>query len=87
MLFETCKHCGKTWGVTMTPRADIRCSDCLRRPDLYPVHYWAARRASLSYMVGPSLKFRSPQYHDWWTSMEDLAYAADLAEQTWGGES
>lgn len=79
---ETCKHCGKTWGVTTPPRPDIACHDCqFRRPDLYPVRYWEARRAALSYMVGPLLKYRSPAWHDWQTSMEDLAYTIECAEK------
>lgn len=81
MGIERCKHCGRTWGVTTPPRIDIRCSDCLRRPDLYPARYWRSRRASLSYLTGPLLKHRSPQWHDWQTSMDDLTHAVECAEK------
>ena len=31
---EECRKCGKTWGVTMTPREDVICSDCSHIPRL-----------------------------------------------------
>jgi hypothetical protein len=31
---EECRKCGKTWGVTMTPREDVICSDCSHTPRL-----------------------------------------------------
>ena len=84
-MTEICKHCGKAWGVTMPPREDIACSECLRRPDLYPVRYWWGRHHVRDFLTWPVLQYRSVEYWDNETSLEDLAYAAGLAEQTWGG--
>jgi len=84
---ETCMHCGKTWGVLTPPRSPIACSECLGRPDLYPVRYWWARHRIRGFFTWPVLRYRTVDYWDNQCSMEDLAYAADLAEQVWGGES
>lgn len=29
---ETCGRCGKQWGVTTEPRADVLCTDCASTP-------------------------------------------------------
>ena len=75
---EACRECGHSWGVTMTPRADVLCADCSRpQPWMRPAHYWSARVWNFRGfdVVWP----RSPEWWDAKTSLQELKYAAEIA--------
>lgn len=74
---ETCRECGKSWGVTMKPREDVLCSDCARpQPWRRPVHYWNAR---VWCFHCPPTYTGSPEWWDAQTSLQDLKFAASIA--------
>ncbi len=76
---ETCKDCGTTWGVTMTPRTDIRCTECARpKPWRDPQRYWACRVSTFGTRRDHAT-FRSPQWWNEQTELQDLTYAAHHA--------
>ena len=80
-MIETCNECGKTWGVTMTPRTEVLCTDCSRcTPWRRPRDYWNYRAWSSHC---PSAPYRSPEWWDMVCSLQDLKYAATLAKQHW----
>ena len=75
-MIETCRDCGHSWGVTMTPRTDVLCTDCARpTPNRWPKTYWALRATS----GHPTLRFRSTEWWDQQTSLADLRHAAAIA--------
>lgn len=79
-MIETCMDCGKTWGVTMTPRTKVRCTPCARpRPDREPVWYWQARIWNDN--GWSRLRPRSAAWWDNVTTLEDLEYAVECAEK------
>lgn len=75
---EVCIDCGASWGVTMAPRAVVRCTSCATpRPDKWPLWYWQARVWNFrpdQYAIP-----RSPQWWDAQTSRADLAAAIEFA--------
>jgi hypothetical protein len=78
-MHEVCRDCGKTWGVTMPPREDVRCSDCVRpKPWRNPVDYWGSRWWNY-FSSHPHHWHRSPEWWDQQTDRQELTYAAELA--------
>lgn len=76
---ETCRHCGKTWGVTMMPRESVLCDECVRpKPWRRPEHYWLSRSWNF-HSTKPYAITRSPEWWDQQTDRQALAYAAELA--------
>jgi hypothetical protein len=76
-VFETCPDCGKTSGVTMTPRVGVQCTDCARpKPWYRPAAYWAHQALGF---LWPYAHPHSVEWHDQHTSRCDLRIAADLA--------
>ena len=75
---ETCRECGHSWGVTMTPRVDVLCSGCAR-PQSWkrPAHYWSAR--VWNFRGFDAVWPRSPEWWDAKTSLQELKYAALIA--------
>jgi hypothetical protein len=76
---ETCRECGHSWGVTMKPRESVLCSDCVApRTWRRPVHYWNSRVWNFPH---PSTVVRDPEWWDAQTSLQDLKFAASIADQ------
>lgn len=74
---ETCRECGKQWGVSMTPREDVLCQECVQpRPWKNPVHYWQSRLWNFPWGIHV---VRSPEWWDAQTSRNELKFAAELA--------
>lgn len=79
LMVEVCRDCARTWGVTMTPREDVLCSDCARsRPWRRPVTYWQARIWNFPHSYPYT---RSLEWWDQQTSLQDLRIAVSLAAQ------
>lgn len=77
-MVETCTDCGKTWGVTMTPREVVKCGDCSRpRPWRNPELYWWLRAYATSW---PPVVMWGPQWWDQQCSRADLRHAAEFAK-------
>lgn len=76
-MHETCRDCGKRWGVTETPRADIQCSDCARPKPWYRADAYWAHRARM--FLAPYFIAGSAEWWDQQTSLADLRIAAELA--------
>ena len=75
---ETCRECGHSWGVTMTPREDVLCSGCARpQPWKRPAHYWSSR--VWNFRGFDAVWPRSPEWWDANTSLQELKYAAEIA--------
>jgi hypothetical protein len=83
---EICKDCGHTWGVSMEPRADVRCAECARpKPWRRPAHYWASRVWNFHGFEGTHI--RSAEWWDARSALQDLKYAAELAKELVGHNS
>lgn len=77
-MIETCVDCDRTWGVTMEPREHVKCTDCSRsQPWRNPAYYWWCRVYAHAW---PHAWYRSPEWWDQQCALEDLKYAAELAE-------
>ena len=73
---ETCSNCGRTWGVTTKPRIDVLCSACGRpSPNRRPAVYWHLRAVT----GHRDERYRSADWWDQQTSLDDLKHAAEFA--------
>lgn len=76
---ETCRECGHSWGVTMPPRESVLCEGCARpQPWKNPGRYWRSRVNNHPW--GWAV-YRSPEWWDSQTSLQDLRYAASIADE------
>lgn len=80
-MTEQCYRCGRTWGVTMTPRTWVLCTPCARpAPNWGDVaYYWRSRARTASSTAWRLLHYRSPEWWDQQTAVADLGYAAEIA--------
>lgn len=77
---ETCYLCGHSWGVTMSPRERVLCTPCARpTPSRRPAHYWHLR----AWTGWDYSHYRSPEWWDQQTALQDLKHAAEVANQLW----
>lgn len=77
-MIETCIGCNKTWGVTMTPRARVLCTECATpKPWRNPVLYWTSRIWNFPWSHD---HVRSAEWWDQQTALADLRIAAANAE-------
>ena len=76
MAVEQCVDCGHTWGVTMPPRSDVRCTSCASpRAWRDPVRYWESRTTQLHWPPLPG----TPEYLDARLSAHELRLAVTCA--------
>lgn len=75
-MIESCYLCGRSWGVTSSPRSHVLCAACARpTPNCNPARYWWLRaHTGWDYPT-----YRSPEWWDQQTSLYDLRHAADTA--------
>lgn len=78
LMRETClTGCGRSWGVTMTPREQVLCMECARpRPWHRPAAYWLSRLQLLPWPSPSDVV----AYRDAQTSRADLRVALAAAE-------